>query len=87
MQQLKQSCISQNFLFGSSLIGEETCKTLLSAIIPLGTKLLLLSCDESACVGSKFADVMSTAAVLAGAGDGEGHVTLGQAVIQWVEIW
>ena len=38
-------------------------------------------------IGSKFGDLLNTAAVLAGAGDGSGHLTLCAAVINWLEKW
>ena len=38
-------------------------------------------------IGSKFGDLLNTAAVLAGAGDGSGHLTLCTAVINLLEKW
>ena len=68
-------------------MGDKVASALLSAILPLGSKLLPQNTEELASVGSKFTDLMSTVGVLAGAGDGEGHLHLCKAVIQWLDVW
>ena len=70
-----------------SPVGEEVSLSLLKCLIPLGNELLPDVPGEWSNIGSKFGDLMNTAAVLAGAGDGAGHLTLCAAVIKWLEKW
>ena len=74
------------FLFFSA-VGEEVAHVLLKCLIPLGNELLPDVPSEWSNIGSKFGDLLNTAAVLAGAGDGSGHLTLCAAVIEWLEKW
>ncbi|XP_074621519.1 E3 ubiquitin-protein ligase UBR4-like isoform X3 [Acropora palmata] len=69
----------------SSAVGEEVAHVLLKCLIPLGNELLPDVPSEWSNIGSKFGDLLNTAAVLAGAGDGSGHLTLCAAVIEWLE--
>lgn len=59
----------------------------MECLIPLGNELLPDVPSEWTNIGSKFGDLLNTAAVLAGAGDGSGHLTLCAAVIEWLEKW
>lgn len=70
-----------------SPVGEEVGHALLECLIPLGNELLPDVPAEWSNIGSKFGDLLNIAAVLAGAGDGSGHLTLCTAVIQWLEKW
>lgn len=74
------------FLFFSA-VGEEVAHVLLKCLIPLGNELLPDVPSEWSNIGSKFGDLLTTAAILAGAGDGSGHLTLCAAVIEWLEKW
>lgn len=62
-------------------------ETLLDSIIPLGTLLLNMATDVSVVIGSKFVDFLSISSTLAGFGDGNGHLKLMKAVVQWLQIW
>lgn len=70
-----------------SPVGEEVSHCLLKCLIPLGNELLPDVPGEWSNIGSKFGDLMNTAAVLASAGDGAGHLTLCAAIIEWLEKW
>lgn len=70
-----------------SPVGEQVSHSLLECLIPLGNELLPDVSSEWSNIGSKFGDLLNTAAVLAGAGDGSGHLTLSTAVINWLEKW
>lgn len=70
-----------------SPVGEQVSQSLLECLIPLGNELLPDVSSEWSNIGSKFGDLLNTAAVLAGAGDGSGHFTLCTAVINWLEKW
>lgn len=70
-----------------SPVGEQVSHSLLECLIPLGNELLPDVSSEWSNIGSKFGDLLNTAAVLAGAGDGSGHLTLCTAVINWLEKW
>ena len=70
-----------------SPVGEEVSRSLLECLIPLGNELLPDVPSEWSNIGSKFGDLLNTAAILAGAGDGSGHLTLSTAVIEWLEKW
>lgn len=70
-----------------SPVGEQVSHSLLECLIPLGNELLPDVSSEWSNIGSKFGDLLNTAAVLAGAGDGSGHLTLCAAVINWLEKW
>lgn len=70
-----------------SPVGEQVSHSLLEFLIPLGNELLPDVSSEWSNIGSKFGDLLNTAAVLAGAGDGSGHLTLCTAVINWLEKW
>ena len=70
-----------------SPVGEQVSHSLLECLIPLGSELLPDVSSEWSNIGSKFGDLLNTAAVLAGAGDGSGHLTLCAAVINWLEKW
>ncbi|XP_068695175.1 E3 ubiquitin-protein ligase UBR4-like isoform X2 [Montipora foliosa] len=69
----------------SSPVGEEVSHVLLECLIPLGNELLPAVPSEWTNIGSKFGDLLNTAAVLASAGDGSGHLALCAAVIEWLE--
>ena len=62
-------------------------ETLLDSIIPLGTLLIRMAADESVVIGSKFGDFLSISSTLAGYGDGNGHLKLMKAVVQWLQTW
>lgn len=60
---------------------EAVAQTLLEALVPMATQLLLVR------QGAGFPTLMYVMSVLAGAGSGKGHVTLCQAATNWIGLW
>ncbi|XP_041369615.1 E3 ubiquitin-protein ligase UBR4-like [Gigantopelta aegis] len=65
-----------------SLVGEEVSEAILSSLIPMGGPLL--SDPEGDISG--FQELMVIMRMLAGAGQGQGHVSLFKAATEWIEI-
>jgi len=64
-----------------SLVDPGVPKAILTALIPMGTQVLLSPSNTG------FSDLMVVMRTLAGAGDGSGHVALFQAATGWLEQW
>ena len=65
-----------------SHVGEEVAKAILTALLPMGSSILSATTD-----GMVFSELMVVMATLAGAGSGNGHVTLVNASFGWLEQW
>ncbi|XP_064650064.1 E3 ubiquitin-protein ligase UBR4-like isoform X3 [Lineus longissimus] len=65
----------------NSHVGEEVSKTILYALIPMGSQLL-----SPATEGIGFSELMVVMATLAGAGSGSGHPALFKAATCWLEL-
>ena len=64
-----------------SLVDPGVPKAILTALIPMGTQILLSASN------SEFCDLLVVMRTLAAAGDGSGHVALFQAAIVWLDQW
>ena len=84
---LSPGLLIESSCFLDSPVKEAVCHLLLVYLIPLGLQLLPHVPGEWLSTGSKFGDLVNTAAILAGAGDGSGHEVLCTAVVGWLEIW
>ena len=64
-----------------SLVDPGVPRAILTALIPMGTQILLSANN------SGFCDLLVVMRTLAAAGDGSGHVALFQAAIVWLDQW
>ncbi|BES93671.1 calmodulin Hypothetical protein [Nesidiocoris tenuis] len=77
-QQLLQNLTA--YIIQHSSGTEAVAQTLLEALVPMATQLLLTR------QGAGFPTLMYVMSVLAGAGSGKGHVTLCHAATNWIEL-
>jgi len=66
---------------GSSHVGENVARTILDALIPMGS-VMLSSAQE---VVGGFTELMLVMTMLAASGSGAGHATLFKAAVQWLD--
>ncbi|XP_013777424.1 E3 ubiquitin-protein ligase UBR4-like isoform X2 [Limulus polyphemus] len=76
LQSLTSYIVKEN-----SAVGEEVANAILSALIPMGSKIL-----SPASEGIGFSELMVVMATLAGAGSGSGHLQLFKAATGWLEL-